>query len=873
MNVLYADEQMEERKIIVLSVVATFLTSTFGFLLAGHFPVGDRIYTYGDYYVQYIQFIRLFWRELFTTGDLVYSFSASMGQPTAALYAYYCLSPCNLFFAFIRDADTAAYLTMLAKQLLAAGTFAMFCRRVLKTKGLGTVAFAAFYAQCGYLVVHFSHINLMDSLYFLPLILLLMYHYVISGKWYPLCVAYTASFIVCFYGGYQTGIFSFLILLLMMWYYYGKPSTQWFGPLGRYVVCVLIAVMISAVVTLPAAYHIVLNNNVGNTEYRPLGVHFWDVIACMFLGRNYGAYGKAPMIYTGLPVFFIMPAFLFLKAANRRQKLLFVLPFVFLLLCTFIKPLYLLMHAFDMPDGNYFRFAYMFSFLFASMCAWQIEQLEGTIKRMWILGIVFFITGTYILIAFLQKIYPIGDGHEEMNMFGLGVNLCIALVYAVFFWKEKWHLKLHTVAVVFVCVALSENILNIFMTNAHDGDGFERRRDYYRLWNQQGEESMDMISHLESGDSGFYRIRYDNPQSTNNAAFWGYNGIGYFSTLEQKELKQLLYRLGYYISQKAEMKDYGGTELTQAFFSQKYRVHGTNPSFETEDEFAIERNELALPLAYIVDDDILDYNAGSQDPFDNQERLLSAMIGEECRVFERYAGQPDIEFYNVTEAWFDNGKGWVVEDTDVGYGYIIMRIPPSNMRGYVYFSQDGLYPYEDSARVMTNKDAGWPIGESYLYTPHILELGEGKSEKYDTMIVIDHMSVPFANYGDAYFYYLDKKKLTEKIDELRQEGVELRIDKGHNLYGDSNTNGGILFTSIPYDKGWKAYIDGNRTDTFSLCEGAFLGIRVPEGKYRLSFVYEDKSVRLGVYISLMGSVFFLICLYSDKRKGKSNGAI
>ncbi len=862
-------ERYKDRTIILLSAIAAAAVSLTGFCIAGHFPVGDKIYTYGDYYVQIIQFIRLFWRELLTTGDLSYSFSASMGQPTAAIYAYYCLSPCNIFFAFIKDVDTAAYLTMLAKQVLSAASFAIFCRRVLKTKGPATIAFAAFYAQCGYLVVFYSHVNLLDSMYYLPLILLLLYRFVSTGKWGGLCIVYACSFITCFYGGYQTGVFSFMIFILMLWFLHGKTSDKWQKTFAKFCLCVFIAAMISAVATVPAAYQILFGKAVGEFGSDVADPHFWDIFSGIFVGRNYGTYGFTPMIYTGLPVIFLLPKFLRLRSVGAKTKSLFIIPLVFLILAVFVKPLYLLMHAFDMPDGNYFRFAYMISFMLAAMCAWQIEQQDGLPGKTGIILGVVISGGLYVAVAYLQKLYPIGDGHEKMDLFGLEINLFFLILYAVLFWIRKDGKASRLIVLACVGIMLIENIVNVFFSISHEGNGFERRRDYYKLWTEQGEESLKVIDSMEEAeDTVFYRIRYENPQSADNAAFWGYNGIGYFATVEQKELKKLMYCLGYYNSQKSEMQDYGGTELTQALFAQKYRVHGTNPSFEKEEAFSVARNELALPLAYIVDDGITEYHAGSPDPFENQEKLLSTMSGEECHVFIRYNGMPETAIYNVEDAWFEKGKGWVIKDRDIGYGTITMSIPSDRMRGYAYFSQDTLYPYSDAARVISNTDAGMPLRTSNITTPHILDLGKGEKESYAVMMIIDHLSVPFANYMKEYFCYLDENALNMALEHLKAGGVELKTVHGHDLTGICESNGGVLFTSIPYDKGWKIYIDGNRTDSIPLCDGAFLGVDVPEGKHVLEFRYMDVSLRYGGIISIVGIMMLVVISISEGRKQK-----
>ncbi len=862
-----SEQEMMQKKqnYLIPALGMTFLVSLTGFFLGGHFPIGKRIYLYGDYYVQYVQFIRMFWRELLQGHSLDYSFSVSMGQPVSLLYAYYCLSPCNVFFAFVRDADTAAYLTMLAKQLLAAGCFYLFCKEVLKSRSVFSVIFAAAYAQCGYLVCFFSHINLLDSLYFLPLLLWLLWRFVQTEKWYGLCLAYAASFIVCFYGGYQTGVFSAVIYVILLWYIYGKPSVKWVKSIRRYLVCVFCAGLMSSVVTLPAAMQLLGSGSSSNTtEFGAEGMHFWDLIASLFIGRNYGAFGKTAMIYTGVVMFYTVSMFLISKKNDIRKKILFLIPGIFLLLCIFVKPFYLLIHAFDYPDGNYFRFSYMVSFLLAAVSVWQMEHEEDYKKPgLWLL-VVPIVSAVYFAVAVLQRAYWIGDGREKMDLFGMEINAAFLLFYGLVLYfgakQKKWR------NAIFVVIAVLENIANVYFSVVNDGTELERLRAYYDLWQEQGNASMEYLAEREPEEDTFYRVRFENTLSANNSAFWGYHGIGYFSTIEQPQLKQLLDRLGYYASAKAEAEDYGGTPLTQALFAQKYRIHGTNPRIEGADAFAMEENPDALPLAYLVSKDILKYHAGSEDPFQNQEMLLSAMVGEKTDVFLAAEEMPVLQKYNVCDGWFDVGQGWIMEDLSLGGGAVMLRLSGSELPAYCYFSQAAHYGLDDSARVITDQDDGVPMRYSYLYTPHIMKMGIGTEGTYDVNILIDHTTVPFANFQNAYFYYMDEECLALALERLKEGGVELKEDRRHRLYGNADTAGGLLFTSVPYDEGWEAYVDEARCPVVPVCDGAFLAMEIPAGSHRIELRYVNPWIRYGGMLSMLGGGLLLACFVRTRRK-------
>lgn len=68
----------------------------------------------------------------------------------------------------------------------------------------------------------------------------------------------------------------------------------------------------------------------------------------------------------------------------------------------------------------------------------------------------------------------------------------------------------------------------------------------------------------------------------------------------------------------------------------------------------------------------------------------------------------------------------------------------------------------------------------------------------------------------------------------------------------------MLFFSIPYDKGWTVKIDGKKVKTKALGK-AFLTVKVPEGKHKVSLTYVSSGFKEGAILSVVGFVIF----YSD----------
>ena len=89
--------------------------------------------------------------------------------------------------------------------------------------------------------------------------------------------------------------------------------------------------------------------------------------------------------------------------------------------------------------------------------------------------------------------------------------------------------------------------------------------------------------------------------------------------------------------------------------------------------------------------------------------------------------------------------------------------------------------------------------------------------------------------------------------------------------GDINASkAGVMFTSIPYDKGWTVKIDGVETETFKLGD-ALLGFYITEGEHQVRFAYTPSGLTAGIIISIVCLLIFaalivIYCLHDTRSK-------
>ena len=101
-------------------------------------------------------------------------------------------------------------------------------------------------------------------------------------------------------------------------------------------------------------------------------------------------------------------------------------------------------------------------------------------------------------------------------------------------------------------------------------------------------------------------------------------------------------------------------------------------------------------------------------------------------------------------------------------------------------------------------------------------------------------------------------------DAIFREGYEvlssstLELTKFSNTWVEGTidcTRDGLLYTSIPQDGNWIAYVDGKYTEPTTV-GGAMIAVELTEGTHHVVFSYRNEAFSLGWRISLFCLVIF-----------------
>ena len=815
----------------------------------------------GDALAQAVPIIKMMFKHFFEGESLTYSFECGMGMPTTALYAYYGLSPFNLLFLVTEDINTAYFIVYAAKLMVTSAAMALLIYKVRAKRLIPCATFGCAYAMNAFaLSFNYGMTFFFDMMYLLPLIVLALWYFVKNGKWFCLCILYAVSFVIQFYSAYMIGIFSFLIYLCFAYYSYGNEWKQWKKSLFSYILCVTTAVLIAAPVLLPTGIELFTHTASDRTTLDFVRLMPWDFIESFYPGYSEEVFNTKPAIYCGLLPLIMCILWFGLKNISRRERLILALPLIYLVLCFFISPLYLFMHAFDAPDGYNYRFSWLVSFWMIFLAAGlpgEKENWENLSKKSIILTSLLLLIINGILL--FTRILRGNMASEQPISFDLiSCVFIISYAFLLFFGKN-------TVFYRSVCfgIAILEVLCGGVMNRTIVDENIMGKIGYYKLWQEQADTALSMIMDQEKDDpSSFYRICYQNGPMDNLSMLKNYHGLGWFSSIENEKLRGTLKQLGYATSFRT-VHDYGSSELMRMLFAQKYSVECASIYGEHAGEFSVWKNRLNLSPAYMTSETILEWQPDDSDPFTSQNMLAEAMCGVGDIWNEREA------YYGV----MTNGMEWIPFDG----GVLIQKASPDGAESNAIITlpdkgEDVLYLYiprkkshndDKSPLLISASDIGGVNNKPLLSMPRIMPLALNEKNEWECSVLMnDTYEMDFST---LYFASMDQEALDRVYNKLKPGELKLSNVSENEWTGRINVKSEmpVLFTTIPFDDGWELYVDGTKTEIIPLLGDAFLGARLDEGEHDIHLVFHNPWIIRGVFAGVAGVIIlfsYLLCI-------------
>ncbi len=866
-----------------LPPVITFLILAIIFQKNDFYPFGEQSVAWCDLKQQGIPLLMNMKDALEGEGSILYSINNAAGMNFFGVFLFFLSNPFSFLSVFVEKGEIYRFVNLLIilKLCLSALTASVFFLKVNKklNKGIGVVLSVS-YALCAYGLMYYQNIMWLDLMYLYPLLALGMYK-VITEKKYAL---YTAILALCVIFNFYLSFMVIIAVILTI----GVALIGIKAPLKeKYHIGFVFfkgsafAALISAISWIPAYL-----------QYSKSG-RGKDIIETLAnSGFETSTNTIVPLIMSSMII--AVGIFALLKPNRRRiicavMLLLFTIPI-------FIEPINKMWHT-----GSYMSFPgrYAFISVFTGM-ALVAMTLESDSTPWIFTKIIAFVNGDYSVQPLKKEkkskelvIERYTDKDDEISDKIVSIIISVAFAIAGVFvihhlftsisleffknnrealsnftktlWGNKAQYELtqkvaytfgwvyliataiyliskkinkHIFALFLLGVVVCESVfaVHIYVVTVSDKNTFNNYEDF-----------LDLEDKIE--DDSFYRVNtLKKYWDSNLLGALGYNSIGHYTSLTNGEYMNAYKGLGY-SSSWMELSTYGGTELSDAILSVKYRVERgkKNNSVYTNGQYSIVNTfgSLGLGVIYNGENDVLSIDECSR--IEYQERIFKSLFNSNSDLFETYSPT------SVNNCKIDTTKSPIVITNS---GEINYKIEVTGKRT-LYFEAIG--EYSNALNQVINK--GFTIfvnGKEHtnLYPNGMfsgfVNLGTFENTTVEVKIKTNKSRMELLSFNVA---SLKLDVLENALANAKSGGLDV---DGSRVYGTVEAKQGEhLFVSIPYDEGFSITVNG-KTVKGEKVYGDFISIPLAEGKNNIEMKYTPPGFVVGIIICIIG-ILAMVC--------------
>lgn len=838
------------RSYMLASFFIPFFILAFVYLSIGIYPGSSRSILASDAFSQFSNFHASFRNMLLGKQSIFYTWNGSLGLNYLSLISYYLggFFTAIVFFFPNQWMPDALYVITLLKVASSGLAFWFLAKQTFKLPRWNHVALAVAYALSSFAIAHSEIIMWLDAFVYLPLIILGIHRVMDLRKPTLLFVSYLMLFLSSFYMGFMVGVFSFLYFCVRLFTHWKQTK----GSILQYGITSLLAGGASMIIILPALIDLRENGEKLSeiTKLKTEATGLWDILIKNMVGvYDTTKYGSIPFIYVGLlPLVFCLLYFVS-KRIPLKEKIGFASLFAILIASFYLVPLNLFWHGMHAPNMFLFRYAFLFSFLVVFLAGYGWEQFKrndlGTLS-----AIIFVLIGVFC-IAWGTK------GNESYD-YVTTVSFVLTIVFLLLYLLAIGYYQLGSfpkkkLTILLLVLMSTEAIVNTssMVQGILDDWNYASRS----LYTQPYPDIKKLVDQTKKENETFYRLENLDGVSANDSFNYGYNGIGMFSSIRNRHSSTYLNTLGYRSrGTNLNLRYPNNTIAMDSFLGMKYLLSKGDLSYygfdkvNTSGAYNLYENKNALPLGFLAPNSIQKIKQPETDNLTSQTNLLNGLSGLNLTYFQFYPATI-IEQKNTIITQTGSGVTYKEESPNVSKDITWRVTVPANTQAYISLFPSNFAQLESSTA--TVKVNGRTQKSQINITGQYYDLGY-----YDQETSVE-FTVSF--YGTAEVSFIEPKVVgldtlayQTAIDQIKQSGVDFTA-KGRTATGESSSDEEqTLITTIPYDKGWTAFIDGKKVAVTDF-KDAFVSLKVPKGKHTITLQYLPVGF-------IPGASLFVICL-------------
>ncbi len=842
-------------------------------------PFGDMTILRMDLYHQYGPLFAELYDRVTEGGSLLYSWESGLGGNFLGNFLNYLSSPFTLLIFLFghENIPEAISLMILLKSVASACTFAYYLKSTTGREDASIAAFGVLYAFCGYFVAYYWNVMWLDAMYLFPLVILGIENIIRRGKPGLYCISLALCFITNYYMAYMVCIFAVLYFLT---FYYSKYSlTEKFHPVlegepkpsivkrlknsvffcagWKFAFYSVLAVSLCCVLLFPLIEVLSASSATSGSAPEKLQKYFsvFDFLANHLAAtdptiRSSGT-DVLPNVYCGILTLILVPLYLFCKTIPAREKAAHICLLGFLYLSFDVNVLNFFWHGLHFPNDLPYRFSFMYSFILLRMAYRAFTQIR-TFSMRQILGAG---VALVIFIIFVEELTS-----KNVDDISLLLSLVFAVGYVVIlriFQNKKYAAS--AVSVLLLCTVLSE--IALADTNKYSMN--QSKTNYTSDY----QDFRELKSQLDEYDGGFYRMELTNLRTRMDPSWYNYNGVSVFSSMAYEKTANLQSDVGLFSNYINSYTYHLQTPVYNAMFGLKYIVDNDNSEMSTQfyrrlfstEGFTAYENLYALPIAFACNADVASWDAGTtDDPFEAQQNWFAAATGIPS-VFQKL--HVDYISYNNIEEFLEGEveNGFITYrkiSESAGAGFTLEFTPQATGNVYIYVQSDNAESVTFSSNLFSKSVTP---SEGYILDLGVHNAGETIYADVSLKSSVQDGTMEF------YAYTLDTAAFEAGYETLADGALTLDAYSDTYLHGTLTAGENeIVYTSIPYDKNWQVFVDGQPVydaDILAVSEG-LLGFRIGGGEHEITLRYVSAGLYTGsivTCIAIIFGTFLVIC--------------
>ena len=849
----------------------------------------------------YGEALREFFRNLLAGHPKLVMWDMSLGYGADILSTlnYYAIGdPLNLLYGFVspKNTETMYDFMILLRMYLAGITFIIYARK-MKKRSYGTVIGALVYVFSGFCFrLGLRHPFFINPMIYFPLLCLGIEKIYQRERPYVFIFAVCVSAMSNYYFLYMLTIFAVIYAWIRFYKYTEENKMKNFClTILKFGMYYTLGIAMAAVILLPSVIGFLGNGRYGNgVDWKSLIVYpgkyyllfIENFIGYGNMGSNTNA-GYLPIV--GIVVLFTLFS---QRMKHKKYRAAFIASIIALILPIFG-------YAFNGFSYANNRWAFALSFIVALLTAEMYPRLFVMSKRQQI-GI-----GAGIIIYTVFCIIVNASGEEILKNKGIMAACGLIAVFYILlliFQRLGYDTQKRIVRVsMAILLLISVGVHGYYRFDPKEYAYTQEFMDQGQAYRTLKEDNIRMLS--KANDPSVYRVHAEGYRYKNYGLINHLNTIsGYYSitakcvtdTIKGYDTLGMQYADKYKgVDQRLGLLSLAGVKyITVAHNSQVAKdvsSMGDVPygveKLRKKGNITLYKNKYALPFAYAYDSYMTEQQYEQLNGIGKEQAMLAQIIlnqhpaDKEIQHNEQRNG-PDIQTISLPETRISSPKGKKYADITVPvekdketYLYFKNLVYHGKKNGDDKFILTGRKGTKGI--LVTQNDVQQKIHIQSTFNPYyfgrkdyIVKINH-QTSKAKEKVRLNFLSPGEYEFDDISLITVPKKDVLARLKERKENSMKQIQYEGNHFRGVYHAKKDqILCVTIPYSKGWKATVNGNRTKIYK-ANGMFMGIIMKKGTQSVKLDYETPGLKIGAWISLVAWIGLGIYgLYFEKYRKK-----